>query len=410
MAVTLTEPILRALFPRARGDYVQALAQGGRLFEQYGVTTPLRMAHFLAQLAAETGDLEITEESGNFSAARLLEIFPTHFTPAQARAYANKPQQVLSRAYANRLGNRGELSRDGWRYRGRGLIQLTGRENYANRSAIAGVDLVKDPDKAAVASISLKIALQEWIDLGLNDWADRGPTRDAVLACARGINCGSPTSTLSPNGLDARRDAFARIWAVIGDGRPAAVDPAFDGVLEDGERGEAVRRVQRALSDLGYAVGIVDGTFGERTKAAVLVFQQREGLPDTDGRWRVGAYDDVLRRAAPFDRSARAELTADTLKMRGDTQARTLSFGKRAAAWAATLLGGSEALSQADVSSVPHLLGDARGLVEPVADTVRWASQSLWIAGAVGLAALYFVFHRAQQQRLSEVQEGRATP
>jgi putative chitinase len=107
MEVALYGAKLRSLFPDALGDYLNAIEQGARLFDQYGVNTPLRVAHFLAQGAAETGGFTLTEESGNYSAQRLLEVFPRYFTPSQAAAYAHKPQMILARAYANRLGNGG---------------------------------------------------------------------------------------------------------------------------------------------------------------------------------------------------------------------------------------------------------------------------------------------------------------
>ena len=413
MALAFTGSQMRELFPHALDGYVQAVTQGGRILDQYGVTSPLRLAHFLAQCAAETGGFTITEEDGDYSAARLLEVFPNHFTPAQARAYAGKPAQILARAYASRMGNGGELTRDGWTYRGRGMIQLTGRENYARRSAIAGIDLVKDPGKAADCFVSLKIALQEWIDLGLNEWADHGATAAAVLACSRGINCGSPTSGITPNGLDQRRDWFAKIWKAIGGGAPAAVDPAADGVLEEGERGAAVLDLQKKLIALGYKPGIADGIYGEHTAAAVMVFQQREGLGlgGAPGKWQIGAYDDALAKAKPFDAGARGEITAQGLLSSGDEHTARTSFGKRIAGYAAGLTAVGQGVSMIQVDDLPNVAQGARAIVEPVLDTLRWAlHEGAWVLAILGFAAVYVMFHRIQAARVADVQQGKATP
>jgi putative chitinase len=231
MALALTAEVVRQLFPRALDGYVAALVNGARILDQYGINTPLRLTHFLAQGAAETGGFAITEEDGGYSAERLLAVFPHYFTRAQAIAYAKKPKMILSRTYANRLGNGSEMSGDGWTYRGRGMCQFTGKANYAARAAAAGFDLVKEPDKAADPSISLKIFCAEWSDLKLNDWADKGVTLAAVLACSRGINCGSPTSNIQPNGIKDRQTWFDTIWKALGDGAPAQVSPAADGIL-----------------------------------------------------------------------------------------------------------------------------------------------------------------------------------
>jgi putative chitinase len=217
MPVKMTEAHVRRLFPRAREDYVRALADGGRLLDAAGVTeSKLRLAHFLAQLDAETGGLTITEESGNYTAARLLEVFPTHFTRAEAARYAHKPKAILSHAYARHdLGNGGEMSGDGWRYRGRGLTQLTGKYNYRIASKVTGVDLVANPDAASDGRLSLMISLDEWARGNCNHYADQ----DGILEISRWINCGNAHSTVVPNGMAHRQEALARIKAVMRDMR-----------------------------------------------------------------------------------------------------------------------------------------------------------------------------------------------
>ena len=110
-------------------------------------------------------------ENLNYSAARLREVFPTRFTPAQAAAYANQPIRIGNRVYAGRLGNGDEKSGDGYRFRGRGLIQLTGRANYARFSAFVGDDVVRAPGRVATM-YAVESAVYFWSTRGLAMAAD----------------------------------------------------------------------------------------------------------------------------------------------------------------------------------------------------------------------------------------------
>ena len=147
---------LRELFPHAKDGYLTAIAANERLLTENGLNEPLPFCHFLAQSAEETGEHEdgygftIIEESGNYSAKRLLAIFPKHFTAGQAKAYAHRPKAVLSRAYAGRMGNGSEASGDGWAFRGRSFFQTTGKDNYARLAGHIGADLIAKPDLLAV--------------------------------------------------------------------------------------------------------------------------------------------------------------------------------------------------------------------------------------------------------------------
>ena len=152
---------------------------------RHQVDTPLRVAHFLAQVLHESSLMARVEENLNYSAQRLLEVFPRHFTEEQARRYARKPALIASRVYRGRMGNGDEASGDGYRYRGRGLIQLTGKNNYRAFSEWSGEDVVAQPelvaDKYAVHS-----AVFYWDHRDLNALADS----DDVRRVTRRINGG----------------------------------------------------------------------------------------------------------------------------------------------------------------------------------------------------------------------------
>lgn len=141
----------------------------------YGIDTALRVRAFLAIVGHETGHLQHLEESLRYRADRLRVVFPRYFPDdATAAAYAMQPERIANRVYADRMGNGDEASGDGWRYRGRGLIQLTGRDNYrlASRLLPAGPDFEADPDRAAEPEHAVEIAAAWWQHHGLNELCD----------------------------------------------------------------------------------------------------------------------------------------------------------------------------------------------------------------------------------------------
>lgn len=152
------------------------------------LTTPLRRAHFMAQLAHETGGFKRLVENLNYSAEALQRTWPSRFDAAMAKAYARQPERIANRVYGGRLGNGPEASGDGWRYRGRGFIQLTGRDNYARYSHLVFGDdrLVRDPSQAAEPAVAMRIALAYWDANGLNTLADK----DDLEGITRRINGG----------------------------------------------------------------------------------------------------------------------------------------------------------------------------------------------------------------------------
>lgn len=110
---------------------------------------PRWLAYMLATAYHETGKtMRAISENLSYSAAGLQSTFPKYFNPEQAKAYSRQPQRIANRAYANRMGNGDEASDDGWRYRGRGLVQITGRDNYAKYGIADDPDRALDPDKA----------------------------------------------------------------------------------------------------------------------------------------------------------------------------------------------------------------------------------------------------------------------
>lgn len=138
----------------------------------YFIDTPRRAAAWLGQLMQESGKFKLLEESLNYSADGLLRVFPKYFTPAEASAYARHPQDIANRAYANRMGNGDEASKEGWRYRGRGLIQLTGKDNYVAASQALDYDFLSDPNALLEPTWAALSAAWFWAERGCNELAD----------------------------------------------------------------------------------------------------------------------------------------------------------------------------------------------------------------------------------------------
>jgi putative chitinase len=140
---------------------------------RFDISTPQRMAAFVAQLAHESSEFRRLVESLNYSAARLMEVWPKRFpTLERAQAYAHNEEKLGSFVYANRLGNGNEASRDGWQFRGRGLIQLTGRSNYRSVGAAIDRPLESQPDLLLQPEVSALAAAQFWQSHHLNELAD----------------------------------------------------------------------------------------------------------------------------------------------------------------------------------------------------------------------------------------------
>ena len=175
----------------------------------YGVNSNKRMVHFLAQVFCESAELKFVEENLNYSADGLLKTFPKYFNTQTANAYARNPQKIANRVYANRMGNGNEQSGDGWKYRGRGLIQITGRQNVTaySKSDLCTIDAVGNPDLLCKFPDHTKTALWFWEKNGLNELADKDDGgkcgEDIVEQITKKVNGGL-------NGISSRKYYYRR--------------------------------------------------------------------------------------------------------------------------------------------------------------------------------------------------------
>lgn len=185
----ITPNLLKSMSPATPANQLPVIAEklnnGAVKFE---INTPLRVLHWLAQLAHESGFMPI-EENLNYSATRLLQVFPKYFpSMAVANAYARNPAAIGSRVYANRMGNGSEASREGYAYRGRGYLQLTGKNNYSRYGRLIGYDLVNEPDLCLQHGISALVAGAYFKENGLLALADKNNINAITLRVNGGYN------------------------------------------------------------------------------------------------------------------------------------------------------------------------------------------------------------------------------
>jgi len=157
-------------------------------FQRFGIVTPRQQAAFIGQCGHECGNFRILEENLNYRAETLMKIWPKRFPTLEiANQYARNPKKIANKVYADRMGNRDEASGDGYRFRGRGCIQLTGSANYYHAGQALGVDLIMDPDLVATPKFAALTAGFFWSTQKLNALADAGNN----LAITKKINGGT---------------------------------------------------------------------------------------------------------------------------------------------------------------------------------------------------------------------------
>jgi putative chitinase len=158
---------------------------------KFQINTPLRLAHFLAQCGHESGGFKATSENLNYSAKGLMGIFKKYFpTEALANAYQRNPQKIANKVYANRMANGDEASGDGFKFRGRGYIQLTGKDNYTQFGKAIGENIVANPDVVS-GKYALLSAAWFWSKNGLNNLSDGGSTDAVVTSITKRVNGGT---------------------------------------------------------------------------------------------------------------------------------------------------------------------------------------------------------------------------
>ena len=157
---------------------------------KFNITNVLRLAHFLAQAGHESGQFKATSENLNYSSKGLLGIFPRYFNASTAEQYARKPEMIASKVYGGRMGNGAEATKDGYKFRGRGYIQLTGKDNYTQFDKAVPEDILANPDLVATKYALMSAA---WFFDKNKLWGicDKGADQATITAVTKRVNGGT---------------------------------------------------------------------------------------------------------------------------------------------------------------------------------------------------------------------------
>ena len=171
-----TEDAVRQLIPKVK-NFDEWYSNLLNILPEYDIDTPARVAAFMAQCGHESGGFTVMQENLNYSAKGLVGTFKKYFpTEAVAKPYERKPQMIANRVYANRMGNGDEASGEGWYFRGRGIVQITGKNNYTkcSQSLFESNVLVENPDLLLETEYAIHSACWFWSAARLNELADIG--------------------------------------------------------------------------------------------------------------------------------------------------------------------------------------------------------------------------------------------
>ena len=184
------------------------IAQLPEVMEKFQINTPVRIAHFLSQCGHESGNFKVVNENLNYGAKGLLGLFKKYFpTEAKALEYERKPEKIANLIYGGRMGNGPEASGEGYKFRGRGYIQLTGKDNYSAFDKVVAEDIVANPDLVAT-KYPLLSAAWYWNSRKINSVCDQGATDEVVKKVTKLVNGGEI-------GLADRQKHFKEFYSLL---------------------------------------------------------------------------------------------------------------------------------------------------------------------------------------------------
>ena len=189
--VTTSAPKTSMNITKLKGHVPDAvISQIPEVIEKFKINTPLRLAHFLAQCGHESGGFKSVFENLNYSASGLKNIFPKYFPGNLSESYSRNPEKIASKVYGNRMGNGDETTKEGYKFRGRGYIQLTGKQNYTLFAKAIGEDTVSNPDLVAM-KYPLASAAWFYTKNNIHLIADKGATNEVVTMVTKRVNGGT---------------------------------------------------------------------------------------------------------------------------------------------------------------------------------------------------------------------------
>jgi predicted chitinase/peptidoglycan hydrolase-like protein with peptidoglycan-binding domain len=382
--VEITGQHVARFAPRAIAAYREALVTGNDLLTRYGINqSPMRLCHFLGQIGNECGRLRIIEENMNYrSAARIRAVWPTRFpTLASAEPFVNNPEALADKVYGGRFDNG---PGDGWRYRGRGLVQITGRSNYREMGRKLGIPLEEKPELASEPKYALAIACETWVSKKLPGERDMNRLADInkIEALTYRINGGYTN-------LDDRRAAFEEAWEIWGSGKsPKGV--LEEDTLDRGDRAGRVEELNSRLDELKLFDGITprppQHVYDKSTYTAVRSLQQQLGLAPSGvvGADTWGVLEKALESGGLPGRAATRSMPDSRTGDESPVREAVVGRLREMRAWSITL----SLLAAAFVAGYIFLL------INPTGNAAIWlpllfsgvvfvAGLALWLAGRV---------------------------
>ncbi|WP_024340966.1 peptidoglycan-binding protein [Bradyrhizobium japonicum] len=443
MALRIDEHLLRKMWPhgdsRISGLIAGIARSSEAVLKKRKITTPLQLAHIMAQLSWEcNAGQEVVENLNYTTPAAMMRAWPRRFpTTASTVPFLRKPRKLANQVYNGRMGNRPGTD-DGYDFRGRGGSQTTGREGYARLGAAAGYDLLGNPDLLNDPDLFFDFAVADFIMCGCLPFC--APKPSLPLGDIEGV-----TFRLNggKNGLAGRKQWFARWWPVLksldaapSPARPAAAlaaisedqpagafpadtpEPAYadeaesqidEGVLRYGcghdKPDFKVKALQDLLASKGYAVGAVDGVFSGGTRAAVLAAQADNGLPTTGevdaATW--AEFQDMPDK--PISETRENATVKDLAAAGSETVKSGQSVSLLGKIGLALGLGGEAGHSTGALDHAQEALGQVqalRSLTESIGDIAGWATAHWWIFAAAGGFVAYRLGNRVIARRLLE--------
>jgi len=255
---------LQNLLGNTRGlsEWHTALSE---LMPKYEIDTPLRAAAFISQCQHESYNFRRLEEDLRYSAEQLEAVFGRRVAGRDLKRYEYNPKKIANLVYANAIGNGPEESGDGWKYHGRGIIQLTGKANYMRFGREVGMSAPQVIDYVVTKRGAVHAACWFWDMRKINRAADEGDLEKVTRLINGGLN-----------GLEDRRRYYERALNILGVSAPELGSNTGTRFIQLGDTGPLVQQLQRALN-----MRTADGIFGPSTERAVKNFQRRSRLiPD----------------------------------------------------------------------------------------------------------------------------------
>ena len=290
-----------------RGKIVKAI---NKYKAQYDCDTPERMALFLAHTCIESAHFKQMEEGLSYSAKRLRQVWPRRFkTDAIARKYARNPKALANYVYGGRMGNKGKKDA-GWLYRGSGLGQTTGYDNFKEFEDATGLPVTKNPDMLRDPDQGTKAAFVFWQRRNMNRFAAMG---------GKGVKPSRKVWNGGYNHLKEVTAAYRKAIRVLAGGAkrpsPTPLNPHIN-MLKEGDRGSKVKRLQESLMTLECMQGHADGVYGPKTVQGVRTFQNEhkllvDGIAGNDTLTAIAA---ALTAKAEAEKKAKLDAKADVLR------------------------------------------------------------------------------------------------